>query len=289
MVRQSKNDGQAMVELLIAATFVLVPLFLAIPLLGKYLDMRAAAVQTARYAAWERTVWYGGAAASSLGWLGVSRSWQANAKSDNQIRNELGARLLSETDERDAFSSTDRDAGDFKRGRKMLWQDRNQQALLANYSDIESAVINKNAPGTVNKIVKPIADLAATLGPFVLETKGEYAATVATDVRAIDYDRFIATDSKIKFRETNVLLANGWSAAGPEGKISPTSATMTGVRRQVKGLVPTSLLSTDNKVLGVPIMEYVLTGLSAVLPEVSKFEPGKVEPDLIPPDRKGDK
>lgn len=278
-----------MIELLIAATFVLVPLFLAIPLIGKYLDMRAAAVQTARYAAWERTVWYGGNAASTLGWLGASRSWQANAKSDNQIRNELGARLLSETDVGDAFSSTDRDAGDFKHGRKALWQDRNQQALLANYSDISSNVGNKDAPGTLNKIVKPIADLAATLGPFVLETKGEYVATVATDVREIDYDHFLAKNSTVRFRETNVLLANGWSAAGPEGKIRPGSAAMTGVRQQVKGLVPTSLLSTDNEVLGVPIMDYLLRTLSVFLPEVSKLEPGKVEPDVIPPDRKGSK
>ena len=139
-----------MIELLIAAGFVLVPLFLAIPLLGKYLDLRASAVQTARYAAWERTVWYGGDAASSLGWFGVSRRWHANEKSDDQIRSEIAVRLLSDTSPEpgasfplteppmaEAFLSIDRSANAFRGNSKKLWQDRNEQALLAEYKDVD--------------------------------------------------------------------------------------------------------------------------------------------------------
>src|SRR5690606_31683869 len=55
-----RRRGQAMTELLIAATFVLVPLLLLIPLLGKYIDIRHATIQAARYEAWEYTVWYNG-------------------------------------------------------------------------------------------------------------------------------------------------------------------------------------------------------------------------------------
>lgn len=50
--------GQAMTEFVIAATFVLIPLFVFVPMLGKYIDVKHAAIQNARYQAWEYTVWY---------------------------------------------------------------------------------------------------------------------------------------------------------------------------------------------------------------------------------------
>jgi hypothetical protein len=250
-----------MVELLITAAFVLVPLFLAIPLLGKYLDMRTAAVQTARYAAWERTVWYGGGAG------------QANEKSDDEIRSELGARLLSETAATDAFSKDDRSASGFKGGSKMLWKDRTGKALLASYDDIGGGIANQVAPGTVNAILTPIAALAAKLGPFVLETKGEYAATVQVNIKDIDYVHYLAKDSSVTFSETNVLLANGWSASGPD------DSTHTGVKQQVRGLVPTSLFDND-------VVTDILTIGGLALPELGKLELGKIEPDAIPADRK---
>jgi len=53
-----RHSGQAMTETIIAASFVLIPLFLLIPLLGKYIDIRHTTIQAARYEAWEYTVWY---------------------------------------------------------------------------------------------------------------------------------------------------------------------------------------------------------------------------------------
>lgn len=267
-----------MVELVIVAAFVLVPLFLAIPLMGKYLDMRATAVQTARYAAWERTVWYGGSAASSLGWFGVSKSWQANAKTDDQIRRELGARMLSETTTSDSFTADDRGASDFTNGStKMLWEDRAATKMLDSYDNIANTVGNQAAPGTLNKILDPIANFASTLGPFVLETKGEYAATVTVNFKQFDTTHFLAQNATSGFSETNVLLANGWSANGP------SDSAKTSVKQEVKGLLPTSIFTAE--IAGQPIMDYVLTVLSVFLPEASKLELGKIDPDAIPEDR----
>jgi len=53
-----RMPGQAMTELLICATFLLIPLFLIVPMFGKYIDMHHATIQAARYEAWEYTVWY---------------------------------------------------------------------------------------------------------------------------------------------------------------------------------------------------------------------------------------
>lgn len=50
--------GQAMTEFVISATYVLIPLFIAIPMLAKYIDIKHASIQAARYEAWEYTVWY---------------------------------------------------------------------------------------------------------------------------------------------------------------------------------------------------------------------------------------
>lgn len=47
-----------MTEFVISAAFVLLPLFVFIPLLGKYIDFKHSALQAARYQAWEYTVWY---------------------------------------------------------------------------------------------------------------------------------------------------------------------------------------------------------------------------------------
>ena len=264
-----------MIELLIVAGLVLVPLFLAIPMLGKYLDMRAAAVQAARYAAWERTVWYGGDAASSLGWFGISRRWKANEKSDDQIRREVGAREFSETDQ--SFSSADRGSNDFNGGSKALWQDRTGKPLLASYSDVQDSIANNHAPGTLNLVLDPIANLASTLGPFTLEMNGEYAATVTMKVKDIDYDNFLAKSSTASFSETNVLVANGWNANGPDDK------NETSVKQQVKGLVPLSIF--DATIAGVPVMEFIQDAVSIFLPEVSKLDLGKIEPDAVPADR----
>ncbi len=63
MIRQHTNKaahnqrGQAATEFIIASVFVLIPLFLLIPILGKYIDIRHAAINKARFEAWEYTVW----------------------------------------------------------------------------------------------------------------------------------------------------------------------------------------------------------------------------------------
>lgn len=56
--RSTPQLGQAMTEFVIAATFVLLPLFVFVPMLAKYIDFKHAAIQAARYQAWEYTAWY---------------------------------------------------------------------------------------------------------------------------------------------------------------------------------------------------------------------------------------
>jgi len=55
---KTDQRGQAMTELNIVTAFVLLPLFLLIPIMGKYIDIKHTTVQTARYMAWERTAYF---------------------------------------------------------------------------------------------------------------------------------------------------------------------------------------------------------------------------------------
>ena len=80
-----RGSGQALVEFLIAATLVLIPMFLIVPLLGKYMDLKATAIQAARYAAWERTVFFNGT------------DWPAADKDDLKIQREIQQRFFSDT------------------------------------------------------------------------------------------------------------------------------------------------------------------------------------------------
>ena len=66
--------GQAMTEMVICATFLLIPLFFIVPMFGKYIDMRHATIQAARYEAWEYTVWYEDSGDRDTGFSVFSRS-----------------------------------------------------------------------------------------------------------------------------------------------------------------------------------------------------------------------
>ena len=56
--KKSKQRGQAMTEFVITAAYLLVPLFLIVPLLAKYIDIKHAGINAARYQAWEYTSWH---------------------------------------------------------------------------------------------------------------------------------------------------------------------------------------------------------------------------------------
>lgn len=78
------QQGSALIESLILMG-VLTPMFVGISLLGKYLDVKAAALEASRYAVWERTVWSG----SGAGW-----NEGENRKADNQVAQEANALVM---------------------------------------------------------------------------------------------------------------------------------------------------------------------------------------------------
>lgn len=297
--------GQAMIEAVIASALVLVPLFLAIPVLAKYMDIRSYTVQAARYAAWERTVWFGGDAAASqgLGSGAFSNKWDAIEKSDLAIKNEISKRLLSAKLSNEAFSSTNQSGATDR----PLWVDRKGTALLKPYDGHSTTFDNDDAPGIINDLLTPLLNITAVVSNFTLDTKAQYTSKVGIGVREVAYNadtglggckgpsckgvEFLATSSLINFSEKNVLLANGWNANGPGSpdENGTNDGIMPGKKKisvynQVRGITPTSILKPTSGVFK-DILNVMQTVLSIFLPEISKLDLGKIDVDKVPADR----
>lgn len=118
MIFTAKQQGQAIAEFNVTAAFLLVPLFIMIPLLGKYIDMKHSSVQAARYMAWERTVWFEQA---------PKYSSTASVKSATVLEKETLSRLFGNTDR--PVSSQDKNtlSGDEV---NLLWKDNGGRPLV---------------------------------------------------------------------------------------------------------------------------------------------------------------
>jgi hypothetical protein len=243
--------GQAMTEFVITATLFLIPVFLIIPLLGKYADMKSAVVQAARYNAWERTVWYANTASSS-------GTWPGNDKTDAAIRTEMTSRFFVND----------------------LWYDRGGAGMVGATAN---TISNGDPPGTLtsvfNFIFQALSYITSPLGTFELELKGLYAGTATLTTANINPIGVVTGGTagmedwgslNLGIADTNVILANGWGANGTDH-----------VKEQTEALTITSLLS--NPVIDALRWVLAAAGFWELAPTVLEF--GKIVPDEVPPDR----
>lgn len=141
---KSGQSGQAMTEMIIAASFVLIPLFLLIPWLGKYIDLHQSAIQAARYEAWEYTVWYNDVASEAPAGAVDKNGSQITMpeKSIAELQAEARQRFFSKA----AYSSIPAEADLVNEGSwditntNPLWQDHHGNSLLANTTTIDSTL-----------------------------------------------------------------------------------------------------------------------------------------------------
>lgn len=266
----SRQRGQAMTEFVIGSILFLMPMFLIIPMMGKYSDVKAAAAQTARYTAWERTVWYGGSSASV--------SWPGNSKSEADIKNEARQRVT-------AFGGTiknsDKSSSSFaEAGGRYLWRNRDTSPMLSNYNSASLGTItNESSPDTVTGTVLGAITAITSITGFNLETKGLYTGSAAISVTTLPIGINLdgSTTGRfdpgvLTFTDKNVILANGWSGNGSSH-----------VKTQTAGLAPLGLLG--DATLGPVLQIAGCVALAAFAPEFCFLEIGKIEPDVVPPDR----
>ena len=264
-----RQRGQAMTEFVITAVLFLIPVFLLVPVLGKYIDMKGQAILGARYVAWERTVWYGGASASV--------DWPGAAKSDAELHNEVRRRVFSESSN---IAANDKSGTTWAgSGVKTAWTNRNGSAMLANYDAVSQNLSNEDTPGIASDVLSLIVTVTDAVGPFNLEMKGLQVAEVSVTAHTQAINMSLQGDASkafnpgpLTFSDRSAVLSNTWAANGASH-----------VKTQTQGLTPTSIF--QNPVVKT-IWDIARIAFGAVAaPELLFLEIGKVEPDVVPPDR----
>lgn len=266
--QRGRQRGQALAEFTIAAAFVLIPLFLMIPLLGKFMDMKATTIQAARYAAWERTVWYG------------NSDWADGQKSDVQIQSDVQQRFFADSATTPLRSTDQTLTGAV--AAKPLWHDHTGASMLSAYS--ASIGPGTQTPGTMDgflsgaqKIVNTIDSVLGT--KFKLDMQSLYTSTVSLDAANTPAIRLATGADTFGFMAPNfvmkqVLVTNGWSANGPDF-----------VKKQTEGLAVLSLAQRSPVKEVMHIVQSVLGTFVEELKPSSLKLGGEVLPDLVPPDR----
>jgi len=260
--------GQALAEFTIAAAFVLIPLFLMIPLLGKFLDMKATTIQAARYAAWERTAWYG------------NSDWAVGQKSDAQIQSEVQQRFFADAPTA-PLRSTDQTPSSAVGG-KPLWHDHAGQSMLTSYS--AGAGNGTQTPGTLDAVFGWVTEAVNSIGSvlgtqFKLDMESLYTSTVNLNTAQTSAVSLATGADQSGFRAPNfvmnqVLVANGWSANGPDF-----------VKKQTEGLAPLSLGQRDPVKQIVSTIQKFAGTIVEELKDDSLRLGGVIKPDDVPPDR----
>lgn len=279
----ARQRGQSMVEVAVAMA-VLVPLFLLVPVLAKYVHTRQAVQQAARAAAWEAT---------------VTRDQVLPNVTDTRAR--LVDRHFGRP--RDAIV-TNAAPGDPNApvgsvmfntwsGRPLV---RRGDIALAGYGD-------EAAPGMLGTVASVVS--AIPLGWNTPNARGLVTADVTVRPRNLanadgSPARYLAPfdDIDLRFEARQTLLADAWNAAGPQNHARA-------VRNQVIPLVPTAALTSCeempelvdgidfpnlcpltklHEMLGADIGGASLSDLPLIgLP--LRLEPGLIEPDVVPYDK----
>lgn len=290
--------GQAATEFLIAAVYVLVPLFLFIPLVGKYIDVKQAVIQQARFEAWEYTAWFMHKPIMDIpkhntGMRSAVRPWKETRKA--------GA-LIFFSD----ITASDYGTGNVTGaiGINPLWRDHRGQSLFSSGDTVrmKGSLVEKETPNPtgkhfINDLINGIADITKAVKKWLhfegqhagfdaLNTKGYFQSHVEVTLRGPEevVPAFIlggieaSTAQPLHFKAKAAVLAENWDAGSTKNTIAET-----------KGLVLSSLLAPFsnklNKILNT--MQSVLYNLNlgplriiAKLPNAPSF--GYVKNGLIP-------
>jgi hypothetical protein len=197
-----RQHGQSMIEFIVA-TAVVVPLFLLVPLLGKYLDIKQTSIAASRKLAFECTVRY-----EDCGALNANPS----------LADEIRMRFY--TGNSTDVLSNDRPAADvIDNGEgSPLWVDRQNRPLLERFSDVGIRTDASNIdPGVAGVANVPGIDVGP--GRFGLDLRrGLYDARVQVRLgRERGGSNFLdQLDSlALTMQFHTAILTDAWAARGP--------------------------------------------------------------------------
>ncbi len=228
--KKIKQRGAATTEFLVSLAFF-VPLFVTVPVIGKYLSFKQKNIESNRYAVWERTVW-----------SDEDGRWNdnENTKSDEGLAKELDRRMYGNQIQGIASNEITEN---------LLWKDSQNNKMLAlapkGKHRVSVKVSSAESPSTdwatanlaykgipyVGKGLNKITDVVnATIGNLVSDCKDvpgvdfekgmnlgskNYASiTVAANLKDLVSKQKVKTDKKnnMTFSASGSILSNAWTA-----------------------------------------------------------------------------
>jgi len=291
---KTKQLGQAMTEMLVACAFVLVPLFLIVPLVGKYIDMKQASVSAARYAAWERTVYFSNNNDQYPSGFSGGSNHLRPVKSNDTLRNEIQTRIYGQAD-----SALDANNGLQNFTGRDLWRDHRGNALLKNTNATNDVITGGTIEGTFASVIDTVGSaiqkitsiLSLGQGSFDViklhgnnEVSTSLAVNVDTGVSTLNQDRKpLLNVGALEFKANAQVYSYAWSAGGKEH-----------LAKQVVPLVPTKSLGylleqfNLNKIIpGANVSAQDVASIVLLSPEIDDdfLEFGKMDFSVQPRDK----
>lgn len=294
ILHPASEKGQAATEFVVASVFILVPLFLIIPLLGKYIDIKHATIQRARYEAWEYTTWFG---PKEYIMKGIKDKDNQYAVKKYETTQQEGQHYFFS----DPFASTYGQPGAANPANP-LWTDHRVTAPRPLITSTASSTLKETntpdgAAGIIDTIVNFIGDVTKFIGKVLnlmhvdanfdaIYTGAYFRSTVSATVLSLDAvlpqpsldgKRSNEAANPLIIESRAAVLSNDWSAGSRDNATSES-----------RGLVFTSLLSPLSDTLNTSInkVQGVINSVSRILPVKIQLpygpDFGYVKDDLIP-------
>ncbi|SFM89763.1 hypothetical protein [Halopseudomonas yangmingensis] len=261
------QHGQVLAEFLVTAILVLIPSFILVLTLGKYLESKQKLEVAARYVAWERTVWRSNAS----GWSPVH-----NIKSDAVLRSEAQTRIFA-TREQPIFTDHARALNEFQIDPLLNYhygQNGVYEPIVREVGGGGASLIYLGATTTEHAVPGPTGALDSAVNSlsslglpyfsrFDLGANGAHTATASLSLHNPARMPELAS-LNLQMSRSVTLVTDSWNAGGP-----------THVRRRVEGLTPLGMFEP---------VENVLTGALAIGPfrVARRLELGYIDPDQVP-------
>ena len=286
------QSGQSMTEFLACASFALVPLFLSISLLAKYIDIKQTNIQASRYQAWEYTVWYANDSQPMTGFEAVDQPIKSTAFTQLETQRRFFTDPGNENNTQ-AIAAVDGTLGWTTGTSNPLWTDHTGGRLysgvtgagdsLRSSEDTPTIPVIGDVMNTLFDIIdfafSAIGDLMSLVGSSVgftaINTEG-YAQSnmsmqVAINPNFVNIDSIHGargtsdelTGGTLDFSTSASVLSDAWNAGGSEH-----------VYNQAGGAVPTTLLS--ELLDAIPGFETVWNVVTVLSPELRLCNPGGI-------------
>lgn len=234
------QEGQALTEFLVAC-LALVPLFVLVPMIGKYQDVSHNTLMASRYVAFEATNRYPGV-----------NSWKPEA----QLASEVRRRFFSNSE---APIKYDDASGDFSANRNLMWSDGFGNPLIAQISRDVVVTFGPARSAAHANAFSSSSDGDPFWRPdrFQLGRNGIYTANISVAMANLPNGlRFVGqfNDLNLVITRSSSLIIDPWFSSSPadaQQHLTNTAINPGRTLSTLSALVDPAVLALDGRLVGL--------------------------------------